>query len=384
MRYWKSIMALGLSASMLSQLAIPVYAQTNKPDGYDDQRWEQIIDNRLEYDEIEDRVVNFSSSYLSVEYETSKLYAPYEEAVNSLEGSIEDSKSALKDAKELGDQADIIEKNILLKTEQGTKKAYETVIKRYKGSTDRVLNTTVKGSLVMASEGLMISYYRLVSALEMMDANITMLQSTYDSVIVQQSLGMATANDILMAQDQLLTAKVQQQTTKNQLDQVKHNLCLLLGWEYDADIEFGAIPEPDQNRISQMNLESDIQKAIGNNYTLSDLRHSSASGVSAKQNRLKQMEDMEAQITTGVNLSHSEVLKAQAAYDAASSAYESARLNHDAAGRQYQLGILSPLQYQQMTVGYMVEKMNYDNAKLDFFQAMENYDWAIKGNLSLE
>lgn len=384
MKHWKSITALGLTASMVCQAVIPIYADTSKPADYDDQYWERLTDNRLEFDEIEDRVVNFSSDYLSASYSTSKLYAPYQAAVDSLESSIEDSQSALKDAKENGDVEDITYYTIALKSEQGTKKAYESVIKRFTGPSERVLNTTVKGGMVLGAETLMINYYRLAAKAEMDDANVAQAQASYDSLVTQRGLGMATDNDVLTVQDALLTIKVQQQTTRNQLSQLKQNLCMLLGWEYSDDIELGAIPEPDESRVAEMNPETDVEKAIGNNYTLSDLRHTSASGVNAKKNRLEQMEEMEEKIRVGVNTVYSNVLTAQNNYYAASSAYEASRITYEGSGRQYQLGMLSALQYQQLTMAFLADKTVYENAKLDYFEAIQMYDWTIKGNYSFE
>lgn len=384
MKRWKSFFILLLVFLIVFQTLIPALADTRIPDGYDERQWERLTDTCLDYEEIEDRIVNFGSTYLSAQQELSKNYAAYESAAGELDSTIKESRNALKDAKEERDAIGIAYNQAILDAEEDAKKAFEKVAKIIRGNTDRILNTTVRGGLVMNTENLMITYYRLSYATELLDASVILAESAYQSVLTQKSLGLATDADVLAAQDSLLTARLQQQTTRDQQKQIKQNICMLTGWDYDAEIEFGPVPEPVLSRIDGMDPDADSEKAIGNNYTLSSLRHNPATGALEKRNRLEKMEEMEEQIRAGINRSYTDVLAAQNSRQAAADAYESAGLGFAAAGRQYQLGLLGDLQYQQMKVGYLAEKMNYENAGLDLFWAMETYDWAVAGQLSLE
>lgn len=389
MKHLKSIAGFCLTASLMCQ--IPVYAQI--PDGYDEQTWERLNDNHLEYDEIEDLIVNFSLPYLSSKNEMEKAYGPYETAAEDMRGIIDDWRDELRKAKEDGDEDQIAIYKKMINGDKDTTggndvtKGLEKAVKAMKGATDRTLNTSVKGALVTGTESYMVAYQRLNSALEIMDASVNLSEAAYNSTVTQQGLGMATADDVAAAQESLLSARMQQQSTQTQSNQIKQNLCMLTGWEYDADVAIGSVPEPDESRIAAMNPETDIETAIGNNYTLVSMRHTNTSSgktASEKRSRLEQMEEMEEKIGVAINQQYQNVLQTQAAFQAASSAYESAKLTFGATQRQYQLGMISSLQYQQLNVAYLSEKMNFENARLDFFQAMENYDWAVKGNLSLE
>lgn len=398
MKHIKSVTAFCLAASMALQ--IPVYAQI--PDGYDEETWERLNDNRLEYDEIEDIIVNFSPTYIAAQQqmESAMNYSAYEQAAVDMRTAADDMlvdlKQNLKNMEGYPAPSDPDDKEdyqlavgSLIGAIEGTRggaKQLEKAVENMKKAIDRSLGTSVKGSLVTATESLMMSYYRLVYANELMDASVELSQAAYNSAVTQQNIGMGTADDVVAAQESLVSAKAQQEGFRYQLNQVKQNLCLLTGWEYNADIEIGAIPEPDQDRIAGMNPETDVEKAIGNNYTLSSTRRSGSSGMTAaqKQSRLRKMEEMEDQIKIQVNQAYQNVIQKQTAYQAASAAYSSANTTYAGSQRQYQLGMVSSLQFQQLKVGYLSQKMNYENAKLDFFQAMEDYDWAIKGNLSLE
>ena len=46
---------------------------------------------------------------------------------------------------------------------------------------------------------------------------------------------------------------------------------------------------------------------------------------------------------------------------------------------QYQTGTASALQYRQSQNSYLQKVTAVDTARLNLFQAMETYDWAVKG-----
>lgn len=400
MKHIKSAMALCLAAALACPM--PVFAQI--PEGYDEQRWQRLNDNHIEYDEIEDLIINFSPAYVAVAQEMAMSYAPIEDAISQLDGDIKDKRRDVDDAKNDASMwiDPLEEKPINPKTDplpdefvdiatdygtaKGTKKSLEKTLKTIKGGSGRTLNTTVKGGLVTGTQSLMVNYQRVNAAIELVDASVNLAEASYNSTVTQHSLGLKTADDVVAAQESLLSARVKQQDTRNQAEQLKQNICMLTGWQYNSEVVIGAVPAPDPGRITAMDLESDTDKAIGNNYTLSEMRHQSSSGkkVAEKRSRLDQMEETEDKIRVAVNQHYQTVLKSQTAYQAASAAYESASITYGSNQRQHQLGMISSLQFQQLTVVYLSEKMNYENAKLDFFQAMEDYDWAVKGNLSLE
>lgn len=400
MKHIKSAMALCLTAALACP--IPVFAQI--PEGYDEQRWQQLNDNHIEYDDIEDLIINFSPAYVALSQEMAMSYAPLEDAISQLDGEVKNKRKDFDDVK--NDASlwvdPLEEKQINPKTDpppdefvdaatdygtaKGTKKALEKTLKTIKGGTGRTLNTTVKGGLITGTQSLMVNHQRVNAAIELVDASVNLAEASYNSAVTQHNLGLKTADDVVAAQESLLSARVRQQETRNQAETLKQNICMLTGWQYNSDVVIGTVPAPDPNRITAMNLEADTEKAIGNNYTLSDMRHESSSGKKAaeKRSRLAQMEETEDKIRVAVNQHYQKVLKSQTAYQASSSAYEAANITYASNQRQHQLGMISSIQYQQLTVAYLSEKMNYENAKLDFFQAMEDYDWAVKGNLSLE
>ena len=49
---------------------------------------------------------------------------------------------------------------------------------------------------------------------------------------------------------------------------------------------------------------------------------------------------------------------------------------------KYQIGTASALEQRQEQNAYIQAQVNAETARLNLFQAMENYDWAIKGLVS--
>ena len=55
----------------------------------------------------------------------------------------------------------------------------------------------------------------------------------------------------------------------------------------------------------------------------------------------------------------------------------------EAAERKLSVGSIGRLEYLQQENAYKTKEIAVRTAELNLFQAMETYDWALKGNLSL-
>lgn len=80
---------------------------------------------------------------------------------------------------------------------------------------------------------------------------------------------------------------------------------------------------------------------------------------------------------------YQQVMDSKAAYEAASVGFEAAQASQAAAGRQYQLGLLSQAQYVGTQIAYCQKKAAKESANLSLLQAMENYGWAVMGLASV-
>ena len=55
----------------------------------------------------------------------------------------------------------------------------------------------------------------------------------------------------------------------------------------------------------------------------------------------------------------------------------------ETADRKWQLGTIGRLEYMQQQNSLKTKEIAVKTGDLSLFQAMETYDWAVKGNLSL-
>ena len=76
---------------------------------------------------------------------------------------------------------------------------------------------------------------------------------------------------------------------------------------------------------------------------------------------------------------YQDVQDKKAAYEAAKTGLEAAELNRAASERQYQLGLMSQVQYVGTQISFYQKKGEKESANLSLLQAMENYDWGVLG-----
>ena len=160
---------------------------------------------------------------------------------------------------------------------------------------------------------------------------------------------------------------------------VRQNLCLMTGWSYNADIAVGDIPEPDVSGIDGMNPANDLTRAIGNNYTLIELRGTSGKGTANYNQKMRTTDEIEGKIKTQLETLYQEILEKKTAYEAAHVAFQGAQITMNGNDLKYQMGMLGRLEYLQLKMAYLQQKAALKTAQLNLTQAMENYRWAVEG-----
>ncbi len=164
---------------------------------------------------------------------------------------------------------------------------------------------------------------------------------------------------------------------EKQLTSAAQSLDLLLG--ADDTESLADIPPTDTNRLSEMNLEADIQKAIGNNGDLIAERAAKSAGTSSVNKKLRTLDELEEKVRIKMEQLYEEVNQKKQAYDAAKTGLDGAEILWSNIQNQYRMGMLSDAEYLEKQLPYMQKKMAFDSADLALFQALENYHWAVEG-----
>ena len=77
-------------------------------------------------------------------------------------------------------------------------------------------------------------------------------------------------------------------------------------------------------------------------------------------------------------------MEGKTAYEAATTAFQAAQITMDGNELKNQMGMLGRLEYLQLKMAYLQQKVALTTASLNLRQDMENYDWAVQGLADVE
>lgn len=382
------MMAAGLMGIMS---VVPAWAAgpgvTEDPyHGYGETRWAQLSDNVLEYDELADLIWEFNpqisagDSGIQSSIELSKMMA---------QGFYEDSRT-YKDLADQMKKAGMVEEAKKMMEASNSMKATGDKTSRSADVSARVTSSTYKTlrkSHKMAVNGaqeMMIGYNTLLAQRSTMEKMRELYSATYDATVLQQQLGTVTQTDVMAAKTNLLSAENTVAKLDNSISGLKTSLCLMTGWSADGNPDIRPLPAVDMARIGNIDLEQDITKAIGNNYTLISQRHTKTNSTSATDNKARLNEEGEQKLRIAMQSLYQDVLQKKSAYESAQTAFQSASLSKASADRQYQLGMTSKLQNLGQQLSYAQAEGSLKSAELDLASALQTYDQAVDGFLTLD
>ena len=376
---------------------LPVRA-ADKPEWVDDETWNRLQDNVMEYDELENLVRYFNPSYQQVLESITPMIDASRLAASQMRSSedLKTMKDSSKELKKALDQMDpnsesMMDQMIYQQTytmyltmqagiqgvEQGAKAISKTAV--VMDQQTRSVREQTLYSLTSAVQQMFIGYNQALASRDLCAAAAELSEAAAQSAETQRSVGMATENDVLSAQQALLSAQNQITSLDNTLSSLRQNLYLMTGWTYDASAEIGTVPAPDLARIDAMDLNADTEQAIDNSYSLKTLEDTLKTSKASAVTKDKKIEEAKAEIKTQMEALYQTVLTDRSAYEAASTALEAAGLTQESSKRQYDLGMIGRLQYLQAQTAWLQQKMTADNASMTLTQAILDYEWALKG-----
>ena len=191
--------------------------------------------------------------------------------------------------------------------------------------------------------------------------------------------------DVLSANEQLLNARASLETIQESQDEIYRSLCLMVGQETDGSLTIAEIPSPDVSKIDSYDLESDTQKAIGNNYTLMSERHTSSGGTtSGVNNKKRNVAESEENLKIQMESLYNDILQKKQELEAEKTAYEKAVQEKNLADTKYSLGMMSQTDYLSAEMAAIQAEADYRSADLALVQAMDTYEWAVLGIADVE
>ena len=399
------LLAVAMTAGTMT-----AYADDNFTPGpgkpYDDATEARIRDNVLEYDEISLLIDQYNTTLENMRDSYSDNRESYK-SINKLKEQMADASGALlEQSGQMSDMANMF-KNALGYQTMVTPSAYADMVYASEMLSLRADQTllqadamtemtpqmmkikmvdTVRCSLISGAQSAMIGYEQMILNKAVLEDSISLLEAVCRSTELQAAQGLATQNDVLKAKQNLESVQANKLSLDAGEQKLRQTLCTMMGWEYNDIPEIQKIPEADLSRIDGMNPETDREAAIANNLTLRYNRldyENKTDGSVEKINLKRTMEAEEAEIASSLTNLYNSVLQKRNEYETAQAAYELEKVKMDTAERKRALGMIGNLEYLQQKNSCITKEVNVRSTELSLFQAMETYDWAVKGNLSL-
>lgn len=380
MKKWKMA---GLFAMALMMGVTPLQAFATSPEfAYTAEKWASLRDNKLEYSEIADLIHEYNTTvrqneldYQEYKGKTStdiaKEYynsaAEVTERINYPEDDSTNYANQLSSALSSEISADNL-------TEEGDSNVDDGEIKRLGYEQE-------EKSLVQQAQELMISYYSGKASLDSLEDAVTQAETAYTQAQTRKAAGMALQSDVDTAAESVTTAKASLQSAKSSLEQTRQQLVIMLGWNYNDSVEFGTLPEVDTSAVSSINVTSDIQTAITNNYSIkiTERRLANSQSENNRATYTSTLSNQKDTVSTNVKNAYNSLVLAKNSYEQAKTSYELEEKERAAAELRLSAGTITKKTYAKQESACLSAKTSMESEKLSFLTAKVTYDWAVAG-----
>lgn len=363
--------ALSLQTPMMALAASPEFSRTAE-------EWARLRDNVLEYGELEDLIHEYNVTVLNNEQTFKK-----EERNKSIEDLLSDHLAAAGDLYQAAGSAETDVQRITaeLSARQEENSAIDAIINEQDWDMKRWTKEKTEKLLVQEAQTTMNSYYQLKQQLIAAQKNRELLAAVLNSTQTRVSVNMATQAEVLSAQQNLQSADAQIQSLENQIESARKKLIVMTGWAQGDTPEISSMPEVDFERITAMDLHQDLLDALANDYTLKidDRKVSRAASAETRKICEQTVASDREQIGVALNSAYSSVQQAKTSYDEAVVDLDVKTRNLTTASTQYGLGSISLLDYRQAEAALVTAQTSLEMKRLALLQAIEDYDWIVKG-----
>ena len=353
---------------------------------YSEEEWSKLMDNNLEYSEIEDLVNNFNPSIASA-------WTSYTANITDLDYSIKDLEIAQRELRLLSDNSkeEYDFTNVYLYTAQANalSKVIESMDKA-KTSLSKISSTNrpIRQAAMQLTNGvklMFISYDSLLKSEELLNEQLKLYESMKTAAKAAESSGMSTSAEYTRAQ-------LQADEVKNNLDSLlagkeslRKSLIMLCGWSEQDTPNIVPITDVDLSKIDTFNPDEDIKKAIGNNFTLIEFRNTKyKKSLGTKEARVLSEEQMEANLKTNLNSLYADVQSKKSDYEAAKLSLETADINDNIANVKLQNKMISGVEYQGERLKNLQSRQAFETARMELLKSMEVYEAAVAGMAKVE
>lgn len=358
--------------------ASPEFART-------EQEWARLQDNVIEYDEIPDLIHEYNATVQNNQYDYQKFREDYgdtnsdvADAYNDLAQDFYDDMSGETDAGSMMSdlQLDIQARN-MLKQADNTLEDSKIYLLTYEMAED---------NLAATAQSNMISYHKKQLELEQKQTDLELAREKYSLEQVKQAAGTVTAVDVLTAKESLQSSENNIKELESGIENLKEELYISLGWKHNDSPDIKELPQMDVSRIDGMDPDRDLETALENNYTLkiNKRKLENARSKTTRESLETKIRNNEKQIGASLSSAYKNMLSARLSYEQAVAEAQLEETNTNIAAGKLQAGMMTSLEYKEQEYKMESSRLNAEMAAVSLFQAMETYDWSVKGLASAE
>lgn len=340
---------------------------------------EALNDNLIEYIELEQLIRTGNSSAVNTQKSYENSLEIYQAAYDSL---ISAKRDMINKADELEDEgaaeeliANYDQNAKILSSSAGQMK--RSINSLNSATSQASINRTIN-SLVKSAQTLMYSCKQMEYQAGAAEKRVEAQNAAYELASSRRQAGLITETELLEAEKSLLNAQASLQSTKDSADKLKRQMAVMIGKNAD-EIQIGEIPAVTQEELAGMNLPEDKQKAVIADSNVKSVKKSNATGDTARKLRRQQLAEAEGTASLTMDELYQAVTEAKQLYEGAAASYAAAEKDFGALQTKYRAGMINKSTYLSGEATWYTAIASYRSAEITFKQAVESYQWAIKG-----
>ena len=246
---------------------------------------------------------------------------------------------------------------------------------------------TGKALLSDAMQNLLFSYMQTENTRKMLEKRVSLMERSLNKVRKEESLGKATGNDVAAAELSLKSAEADLNKLRDGMDTMRRNIGLSLGWHMNTyqNITIEGIPDFPREYLNGRNQETDYQAVLARNSEYGEILREKEKNITGWTEKKQKEREKSEEIRSAVKNLWATVEEKELALKMAETNASLSQLKKDRAARMEAQGLISRVDAEGMELDALNSENAYENARLDYNQAVFRYEEAVnKGILSLE
>jgi len=261
---------------------------------------------------------------------------------------------------------------------------------------DPVRNTVSRGvqqlnnanrQIIWGVESMYLGYHTLSRQIEQTRETLDALNRSISVMERRYAVGHITARALQNVRGNRTQLKAGIVNMENELENLKGQINIMLGRNYDAPLQLGALPEADRDFLSTRNRETDLRSARSNNHTINIARidideNAALSGENARRQEAIAQNTYDNELR-GLSQRKESLIRAindrLAALELAEDQLWLLEQTLEETQRRFDRGIIARADLEAARSEVRLQEIRIDSADAELFSAIRRYEWFVRG-----